>query len=314
MKPKNDSSRAFIDLAKMGRSGWRTVALTILLIAFLSILSTLVTLIFTGWSVYFKDFRIVDAGNAIVSGAANPLVCVFGFWLACKRILRRPFRSLISTDLTFSARRCLLGAALFLLANVLSLMAITLYASMRYGAWMIPFGHFEWPHSSQVFGAVAAIIGIPFFAFAEELFFRGWLTQTLGQYIRVPMVVVVLVAMLFAAYHTQYDLQKKTLMLVGSLGLSALCLRDQRLELAIGAHLMMNICVVLQILFFTGPLPHVQTLTTVKTFDWLSLVILKGALPLALMYWLLQKTTGWYVPAGIRAASTVDRLSQSNGL
>jgi hypothetical protein len=58
-----------------------------------------------------------------------------------------------------------------------------------------------------------------------------------------------------------------------------------RFELAIGAHSMMNICVVLQILLFTGPLPHVQTSATVTTFDWLFLVILKGALPFALMCW-----------------------------
>jgi len=306
MKPEIDFSQAFIDLAKMGRTGWRAAAVTILLIAFLSILSTLVTLIFTGWSVYFKHFHIVDVANAIVSGGANPVVCVFGFWLACKRILRRPFLSLISTDLTFSVRRSLLGAALYLPGNAFGLMAMSLYASMRYGAWMIPFGHFEWPHGSQIFGAVAAIIAIPFFAFAEELFFRGWLMQTLGQYIRVPMVAVALVAVLFAAYHTQYDLQMKTLMLAGSLGLSALCLRDQRLELAIGAHSMMNICAVLQILFFTGPLPHMQASATVTTFDWLSLVILKGALPFALMCWLLQKTGGWFPPADTRGAITGD--------
>lgn len=311
MRSKFDSSaRAFINLGKMGRSGWRTAISTIFLIASLGLLSTLVTLIFADWTLFFRNLRAIDVGNIVISGAANPLVCIFGFWLACRTILRRPFRSLISADLTFSIRRCLQGAAVYLCTNVLGLFAMALYASVRCGTWIFPFGHFVWPRSDQVIAAVFAIIAIPFAAFTEELFFRGWLTQTLGQYIRAPMVNVTLVAVLFAAYHTHYDLKLRTLMLVSSLGLSALCLRDQRLELAIGAHTMMNICVVLQVFLFSGPPPGMRGLTVVTTFDWLFLVILKGAVPLALMYGLLQVTRGWFAPSAVDAAG-ISTFSQN---
>jgi len=296
MTPENSFSRAFVDLAKMGRTDWRSIALTILLVKFLSVLFVVVS-VTVMLSPTLSEHRLFHIPNAdkIVFDAMEATACILGFWLACKKILRRPFRSLISTDMTFKIRRCLMGAALYLPANALSLIVISLFTSMRAGAWLVPYGRFEWPqHNDQIISSIGMLIVIPFLAFAEELFFRAWLTQTLRHYIRSTITVVALVAVLFAAYHTQYDLRGKMLILVNSLGLSALSLRDERLELAIGAHSMMNVCVILQTLFFTGPLPHVHIPAT--TLDWYTLVILKGALPFALMYGLLQNTRGWFAP------------------
>ena len=292
---KSTTDYSFIDLAKLGRTHWRTTLLTVMLIASISILGTLGVLMLSGWSLYSSHFRITDLGKTLVHAGSDPVVCVFGFLIACKWILHRPFRSLISADLNFSFRRCLFGAAVFLPANLIALAAMALYASIRDGAWIIPFGHFRQPNGSQIFAACIAVVGIPFLAFAEELLFRGWLTQTLRQYVRPPLAVVAIVAMAFAAYHTQYDFHMKVLLFFASFGFSALSLRDQRLELAIGAHTMLNISVALNMLFFTG-LPHIQTSVQATTFDWVSLVVLKGVLPFALMYWFLQKTDGWFVP------------------
>lgn len=304
MKPENNFSFAFIDLARMGRTDWRTVALTILLVKFLSILFVMISLIVAVSPTFFKHplFHIPDADRTVIFELAEAAASIFGFWLACKKFLRRPFRSLISTDMTFDIRRCLLGAALYLPANALGLVAMSLFFSMRAGVWLVPFRHFEWPHhNEQIITSIGVLIVIPVLAFAEELFFRAWLTQTLRHYIRSTVAVVALVAVLFAAYHTQYDLREKMLMVVCSLGFSALSLRDQRLELAIGAHSMMNVCATLQSLFFTGPLPHAQVPATM--LDWCTLVILKGALPLVMMYGVLQKTGGWSAPTDARLAS-----------
>jgi membrane protease YdiL (CAAX protease family) len=309
MTPENSFSRAFADLAKMGRTDWRSVALTILLVKFLSILFVTIGLIVVVSPTFFEHrlYQIPDADKTVVLQAATAAACVFGLWLACKKILRRPFRSLISTDMTFDVRRCLLGAALYLPANAVGLMAMSLFFSMRVGAWLVPFRHFEWPHhNDQIVASIGMLVVIPFLAFAEELFFRAWLTQTIRHYIRSTSTVVALVAVLFAAYHTEYDLREKMLMVVCSLGFSALSLRDQRLELAIGAHSMMNVCVTLQSLFFTGPLPHAQIPETGTTLDWYTLVILRGALPCALMYGLLQKTGGWFAPTDARLARPGD--------
>jgi len=282
---------AFIDLAKLGRTDWWTTVLTLLVIAFISILSTLSVLAFTGWSVYITHFNAAAQAKGLLFSGGT-FAGVLGLWIACRFILRRPFRSLISVDLTFSVRRCLFGAALFLPVNLMALAAITLYASARDGAWMLPFGHFRVPDGSQIFVATAAIVAFPFLAFAEELFFRGWLTQLLRQYVRIRFVVVAIVALAFAVYHTQYDFHMKAVLFATSFGLSALSLRDQRLELAVGAHTMLNICVAFELLCFRGTW-HPQTSAPVTTCDWVILVLLKGILPFTLMYLFLQKTNGW---------------------
>jgi membrane protease YdiL (CAAX protease family) len=292
MKPETEYS--FIDLAATGRTDWWATALTILLIASMSVLSTLGVLMFSGWALYFNHFSAAAAVKSVVTSAATPLG-LLAFWIACRTIWRRPFLSLVSVDLTFSVRRCVFGAALFLVTNLLALAAMVLYASMRYGTWMIPFGQPRLPNGVQIFAATAAIIAIPLLAFAEELFFRGWMTQTLRQYLRFPPLVVTVVAVVFAAYHTRYDFHMKALIFAASFGFSALSLRDQRLELAIGAHSMLNICVALERLFFTGQ-PHASTSVPTTTFDWLFLIVLKGVLPFALMYWFLQQTNGWCTP------------------
>jgi uncharacterized protein len=290
----------FIDLAKLGRTDWRACALTILLIASISIFSTLSVLAFASWSLYFKNFHIVDAVKSVFFAAANPICGILGFWLACRMILRRPFLSLVSADLRFSYRRCLLGAALFLPALMFSLIASALFVSMLVGSWTIPYGHLQLPQMGlnvgQIVWALVVGIGIAFCAFAEELFFRGWLTQTLGQYVRSPTFVVVIVAVIFAAYHTQYDLHGKALVFFCSLGFSALSLRDQRLELAIGAHSMMNICAMLMPAFLTGSHTHGSVITHSLglEFDAYVFVVLKGVLPFALMYYFLQMTGGWF--------------------
>jgi len=304
MKQKNNFPRAFIDLAQIGRTNWQSVALTFLLVKFLTILFSLSSVIAVHSSIFSEHglFNISEADRTIVFKVVEAVACIFGLWLACKKIQQRPFRSLISIDMTFDIRRCLLGATLYLTANAVSFMAISLFSSMRAGAWVFPFRHVEWPHQNeQIVASMGELIIIPFLAFSEELFFRAWLTQTLGRYIRSTITVVVLVAVLFAVAHSQYDLRVKTLVMLSSLGFSALSLRDQRLELAIGAHAMLNVCATLQLLFFTGPSPHVQIPAT--TLDWCTLAVLKGILPFALIYGVLQKTRGWFVPANARLES-----------
>ena len=297
MKPENNFPRAFIDLARLGRTDWRSIGLTFLLVKFLAIFFSLVSVVALALPIFSEHrlLHIPDTDKVPVYAAAEAAASVFGFWLACRKILRRPFRSLISVDMTFNIRRCFLGGALYLAANVVSFLAVAIFALMRTGAWVIMPGHLEWPNQNdQVVESIGMLIVIPFMAFVEELFFRAWLTQTVGRYIRSVTTVVVLVSLIFAAYHTQYDWRGKALVMIAALGFSALSLRDQRLELAVGAHSMMNICATLHILFFTGPrlLAH----TPAATFDWCVLLILKGALPFALMYLWLQKTGAWFAP------------------
>jgi uncharacterized protein len=296
-----------MDLAKMGRTDWRSVALTILLIKFLTILFDMSSLLVLDSPIFpgHQILHVPSADKLFVYDAGEAAAYVFGLWLSCKKIMRRPFWSLISTNMTFHIRRCLLGAALYLPAFALSLLALSLFFSMRAGTWVVPIRHFQWPqHNEQIVASVGMLIIIPFLAFAEELCFRAWLTQTLGHYIRSTLIVVTLVAVLFAAYHSQYDLREKMVMMLTSLGFSALSLRDQRLELAIGAHSMLNVCATLQSTFFAGALPH--GLIPPTTLDWSIIIVLKGALPCALMYGVLRKARRGFAPTDVRLTSSSD--------
>jgi uncharacterized protein len=252
MRAENNTC-PFIELARMGRTDWRSVALTIFVVQFLNFTITTISVIGVV-SPNFSENRLFHIVVTVLFDVAQAGAYIFGIWFACKKILKRPFLSLISTDMRFNIRRCFLGAALSLPVNVLGFMVISVFLSMRSGAWLVPFPHFEWPKDGyQITESISMVIVIPLLAFTEELFFRGWMTQTLGRYIRSPIIVVALVAILFAAIHTQYDLPGKILIAIYSLGLSALSLRDQRLELSIGMHSMMNICATLQSLFLQVP-------------------------------------------------------------
>ncbi|HHX4056737.1 CPBP family intramembrane glutamic endopeptidase [Streptomyces noursei] len=317
MKTKDDITRAFIDLAKLGRTDWRATASTILLSALVSIIGTLGILMFSGWTLYFKNFDAARAAISLYTNTAST-TGIIGFWLACKIVLRRPYLSLISVDLRFKLRRCLFGAVLYLPAFVISAAVMSIYTSIRIGTWTLPFGHLqllqEIPGFGRILGMLAAWFGILVLAFAEELFFRGWLTQTLGQYVRSPLIVVAIVAALFAIYHTQYDWPIKTTLFFCSLGFSALSLRDQRLELSIGAHTMMNICAMMLPILFTHAQPHAHISTPGFVnnpgliADAVVFAILKGVLPFALMYWLLKKTNGWFVSKEAASAVGAQRV------
>lgn len=309
MKTINDSARAFIDLAKLGRISLWAIVLTLLLIISINAVSALGILAFSPANVqsaFYKNFSIINELESSFTGAAG-IGGIVGSWLACRFILHRPYVSIVSAGLKFNIPRVLLGMALFLPAFAVSVIAGSVYFWARYGTWHTPLGGFNLnPHVvgfGPIFSLFAGPVAIGVLAFGEEQFFRGWLTQTLGQYIRVPAVVVIIVAVLFAVYHTQYDLPVKAVMLFNSIGFSVLSLRDQRLELAVGAHTMLNTCVAMLIpTFFVSAHPHVNLPNafymshTVLILDIIVFALIKGALPFALMYWFLQKTNGWFEP------------------
>jgi len=303
MKTKNDSARAFIDLARLGRTDWRALALTILILVCLGVVANLGALILpipgmqAFRNLYFHHFSFSLAAQNLLTTAGGP-VGVLGFWLACKFVLRRPFASLISADLRFSVKRFLLGGGLYLAVYAISLVVMCIYAGLRFDVWSSPIGHFEFqvdPHGNRILQTLSALflmLGVSFFAFGEELYMRGWLTQTLGQYIRLPFVVVLIVAGSFALLHTQYTWLVKFEMFLTGLGFSVLSLRDRRLELAVGAHSMSNIWIWSKGIIYTGQ-QHFDFHISFQ--DYIVFDLIKTALPVALMYLVLNVTNGWFV-------------------
>ena len=166
-----------------------------------------------------------------------------GLRVAMNRVLRRPLLSAVSVDMRFRPGRIALGAALWLLASVPALALLAVIAAQS-----------EIPLSTQIANVFKAASGepkliawliciaiFPFQTAIEELAFRGCLTQSLGQILRIRWLVAVIVAVVFAAMHGLRGWPSFWYYVSMSLGLSAISLMDQRLELAMGAHLMNNI-------------------------------------------------------------------------
>jgi len=303
MKTKNDFARAFIELARLGRTDWRALALTVVILGFVGVVANLGALILpipgmqAFRDLYFLHFSFNLAIQNLLTTAGGP-VGVLGFWIVCRFVLRRPFASLISVDLRFSVKRFSLGAGLYFAVYAISLVVMYIYAGLRFDIWSSPIGHFEFNLELrgnpilEILAAIFLMLGVSFFAFGEELYIRGWLTQTLGQYIRVPFVVVLIVAGSFALLHAQYTWHVKFEMFFTGLGFSVLSLRDRRLELAIGAHSMTNVLGNLKGIIYTGP-QHADF--HISFPDYIVFDLIKTAPPVALMYFVLQVTNGWFV-------------------
>ena len=251
-----DDAFAYIDLARLGRTGfWVAVRgilrivlylLVMLVIAFgvlvLAVqrfpdLAPVLTVLQTGKAGPFAEFAMILPQVVVVLWAVHD---------ATVRTQRRPFLSLVSAEGRIEPARVLAGAVAALAAMLASGLVIDLGArilgfpddSSQPPSWHVP--------DAQWLVAMAlGLVIIPLQAGGEELLFRGWLTQTLGQGIRNRILVALIVGLLFALAHPPYSLAGIGYFTALSLGFSAVSLADGRLELAIGAHTAQNLFVLL---------------------------------------------------------------------
>jgi hypothetical protein len=213
---------AFIDLTGLGRnSAWSYIAtllrVVLLPVAFLAL--GMVTLVAAGGI----------GKSAVVIALAVAAVVVAGLALAwgVVRSHRRPWMSLISPDLRLDWRRLAIGAGVE---------AVLLGLTIALGHWLA--GQ-PWPRGSSLpLPALAAImLLIPFQAASEEMLFRGYLTQAFGRLSPPRVVIALLVGAAFGALHLgAYGALTLPYLLLLSLVFSLVSLRDERLELVIGAH------------------------------------------------------------------------------
>jgi membrane protease YdiL (CAAX protease family) len=175
------------------------------------------------------DWLRDTAVPAVVIALAIGAVIVAGLALVwgVVRSHRRPWMSLIATDLRLDWRRLLIGAAVE---------AVLLGLTIALGHWLV--GQ-PWPSGSNMSAPALAVIMllIPFQAASEEMLFRGYLTQALARLSRHRSVIVLVVGAVFAALHfNAYGALTLPYLLLLSLIFSLVSLRDERLELVIGAH------------------------------------------------------------------------------
>jgi membrane protease YdiL (CAAX protease family) len=220
---------AFIDLARLGRNTARSYIATLLRIVLLPVafllvgMAALVAAAAAGW------LRSSDLppSLAIALGVGGVIVAGLALAWGVVRSHRRPWMSLIAADLRLDWRRLAIGAVVE---------AVLLGLTVVLGHWLA--GQ-PWPSgSSAPLPALAAImLLIPFQAASEEMLFRGYLTQALGRLSRHRIVIALAVGVVFGALHLNaYGALTLPYLLLLSLIFSFVSLRDERLELVIGAH------------------------------------------------------------------------------
>lgn len=158
----------------------------------------------------------------------------------------RPVRSVLSADGTLQPGRVLSGAAAWLAP-----FAALLGLSGEFGEGFRPYRP-----GAEVPVWIAALALVPLQAAAEEVLFRGYLTQSLGLIVRGRVLPTLLVSTLFALAHVG-PAPWWTLLGPFAFGvaMSAVVLRDGRLEAAIGAHIAHNLLA----LSLNGPSPFADS-------------------------------------------------------
>ena len=219
------------------------------------------------------------------SGGHTPLDAVFGILMQFGLIVaagaavlrgvvqshRRPWQSLVAPDLRIDWRRLTigLGVQLAILGGEFGAVAVLAGLPLRAALPAAP------P------AALLALILIPLQSASEEVLFRGYLTQAVGRLVRSRVLIALVVALVFGGLHlTSHGPLTIPYFAVFSLVLSAVSLRDDRLELAIGGHTGVNLFG-----FGAGGLLSVGPAaiglgSDAGTFNWVSIVALtaNGAL------------------------------------
>ncbi|MEN9922574.1 MAG: hypothetical protein RIS09_88 [Actinomycetota bacterium] len=160
-----------------------------------------------------------------------------GLILHC-RIVKRPFRTLITSRPKLDVAQILIGAVTWLV----------IISSFAMVGRLIDPDSLAYTFDIKVFlpALVVLMFLLPIQTTAEELFFRGFLAQTLSKVMKNPFVINILTSLMFASLHLANpevnDDYAAALLVYGSIGFAwgfAAYLFGS-LEIAIGAHLANN--------------------------------------------------------------------------
>jgi membrane protease YdiL (CAAX protease family) len=238
--------KRFLDLARQGKNDWWRYLLAILVILFgwlvpsIFIGVVLVALVMLDKNpntfINANTGQIAGVDSALIAGVSllSAVALVGSLFVAVRFIHQRPFRSLITTRPSFEWKRVAQGFGFYLtLVAAASLIEALLFPG-RY--------QLTWNTSEFLKFLPIVLILVPIQTTAEELLFRGYLMQSIGLITRRPLVPAVVSSFVFMLLHlanpevrTDYVLIPGYYLGVGLL-FALVTLRDNRLELAIGAH------------------------------------------------------------------------------
>ena len=277
------ASDRFVDLARMGRTdAWSGVR------GFLCVV---------GWYL-LGGVAFYVVGRAVHLPPAGPfadvaelLAIAAGFGLGVRSAVvfcqNRPYGSLFGPDLRLRPGRVATGAGLWLVGFLASIaVAVALDRLSGGTADAAPLTAAP-PSASSVLLLLAGAVAFPLQSGAEELVFRGWLTQTLGQIVRPLPQLAVVVAILFAAAHLPHGGPAFLTLVVTSVSFSLLSLRDGRLELAIGAHAAHNLALAVAGVVLDGS-EHLFLHHQAVGWSAVAVAAVQGGVAVLLARWILR--------------------------
>jgi len=219
--------QGFLDLARQGKNArWRyLLSLLAILIGFLASVVLLKV---------FLDIERVGSAIILWGYLLDSILLIASLFVAIRFIHCRPFLSLITPHRSFDWKRATVGFGFFLMMlTVASIIEAVIFPG-RY--------QLTWNAKEFLKFLPIVLMLMPTWATMEELFFRGYLMQSIGLKTRRPVIPIVVSSLIFTFIHLLNPEVKANPILVPAyyfgtgLLFAFVTLRDNRLELAIGAH------------------------------------------------------------------------------
>jgi uncharacterized protein len=251
---------SFLDAAKQGKNRWIYYLLGFLCIigsAWVGVfISTLVRDFIPQTSAFLtKETSIDHLIKSWLGVWLSPLLAYYlidsipfffllgGIFAATEWIHQRKFLTLINPTGSIQLRRFTVGFGVWFFILGIQLLIELLWLPQ----------HFEWsfhPFQWLVFLPIALIL-TPLQTSTEELLFRGYFLQAVGQLIKQPVILAIATSLPFAMTHFSNPEMNRGSLWTGltygilSLFLTTVTLKDNRLELAFGIHTANNLFILL---------------------------------------------------------------------
>ncbi len=276
----------YINLAREGKNEWWRYVLAVFAILFGWLGVTLIIGVVLAAYIFFDNDpnTTIDLANGRIQGLAPALMFVIlmlspaalfaSVLIAVRVIHQRSMRSLVTPLARLDWRRYALGFVFFFALSALGSLIEALFFPGRYALT------FKLIEFLKILPLV--LVFIPIQTAGEELVFRGYLMQSLGLRIRNRYVLALISGFVFMALHLgNPEVSVDALLLPAyyfSVGLlfALVTIRDNRLELALGAHAATNVFTSLIANYDKSalPTPSIFTATTLDArFGYIAFVV-----------------------------------------
>jgi membrane protease YdiL (CAAX protease family) len=270
-----EKMQTYLDLARQGKNDWWRYVLAVFLMLFMwQIIGALPSAALIIWGVIRGGLPVrVQGGlpgtDMLTGFIGLMLASVFfmiGIYLAMHLIHRRRLLTLITPANSIDWERFFQGFGVwFLLSALMAVVEALLYPG-RY-VWSLDLQHL-------FLFVFLAVFFIPIQTSAEELFFRGYILQGFGLRLRNIWALSAISGLLFGLPHLLNPEATANYPLFGfyyfafGFSLAFITLRDERLELALGAHAANNLFSVIFANYTVTvlPSPSLYTITVLDAF------------------------------------------------